>query len=128
MWHYSFQTLENTIASIACYYFFTAKREIMKPHPSPFINRRQKTIEFYIENECAQRISLAGSFNHWARDLNMMQCDKEGCWRISIPLLPSGEYRYKFIIDDRMDVEDVDNPLREPDGYIGWLSVLKVEN
>ena len=77
----------------------------MKPHPSPFINRRQKTIEFYIENDCAHHISLAGTFNHWARDLNMMHCDKEGCWKISIPLLPSGEYRYKFIIDDRMDVE-----------------------
>lgn len=41
-------------------------------------------------------------------------------------MLPKGKYYYKFIIDDRMSVEDVDNPLREPDGVTGWNSVLTV--
>ena len=42
-------------------------------------------------------------------------------------MLPNGKYYYKFIIDERMWVEDVDNPNREPDGVNGWNSVLMVE-
>ena len=100
----------------------------MKVHDSPFINKRKKTIEFYIQNECAQQISLAGSFNHWAQDVLLMQCDKDGVWKITIPMLPQGKYYYKFFIDDRMWVEDVDNPHRVPDGRNGWNSVLMVDN
>jgi hypothetical protein len=47
-------------------------------------------------------------------------------WIIEIPMLPSGKYHYKFFIDDRMAVEDIENPLREPDGVAGWNSVLTI--
>ena len=49
-----------------------------------------------------------------------------GCWRITIPMLPHGKYFYKFFIDDKMWIEDIENPLREPDGVTGWNSVLTV--
>jgi 1,4-alpha-glucan branching enzyme len=94
-------------------------------YASPVINK--KSIEFTIQNGCASHICLAGSFNHWAKDLLSMKQDKEGRWKIRIPMLPKGKYYYKFIIDDRMQVEDVDNPLREPDGVNGWNSVLMVQ-
>lgn len=97
----------------------------MDQHASPFISK--KTIEFTIHNGCASNICLAGSFNHWAKDVLSMKPDKDGNWKISIPKLPKGKYYYKFIIDDRMYVEDVDNPLREPDGVNGWNSVLMVQ-
>jgi 1,4-alpha-glucan branching enzyme len=100
----------------------------MNVHESPFINRRKKTIEFHIQNGCAQQISLSGSFNHWAQDVLLMQPGKNGTWKIEIPMLPNGKYYYKFFIDDRMWVEDVDNPWREPDGQHGWNSVLVVES
>jgi len=100
----------------------------MNVHESPFINRRKKTIEFNIKNGCAHQISLSGSFNHWAQDVLLLQPGKNGTWKIEIPMLPQGKYYYKFFIDDRMWVEDVDNPWREPDGLIGWNSVLVVEN
>lgn len=100
----------------------------MKPHhQSPFFNQRKKTIEFYIENDCAHQISLSGSFNNWAQDVLLMQQGTKGTWKIEIPMLPRGTYRYKFFIDDKMWVEDVDNPLREPDGVTGWNSVLTVQ-
>lgn len=104
------------------------KREvIMKNAVSPHINPRKKTIEFYIHNNCAQQISLAGSFNHWAQDVLLLEPGKNGLWKIEIPLLPVGKYQYKFFLDDKMWMEDVDNPYREPDGHSGFNSVLFIE-
>ena len=103
----------------------------MKVRESPYINRRKKTIEFYVHHLNAatcRHISLAGSFNHWATDELQMQAEKDngGCWKISIPMLPHGKYFYRFLIDDKMWMEDIENPLREPDGTVGWNSVLTI--
>ena len=103
------------------------KEVIMKPYESPHINPKRKTIEFFIQNECAAQISLAGTFNHWAQDVLLMEPGEDGMWKIEIPLLPEGKYKYKFFIDDKMWVEDFDNPLREPDGFNGWNSILAVQ-
>lgn len=104
------------------------KREvIMKPHESPFVNRKKKTIEFYVQNDQASHISLAGSFNHWAQDVLLMEPGKDGVWKIEIPMLPCGRYQYKFLVDDRTWMEDYDNPLHEPDGFRGFNSILIIE-
>lgn len=99
---------------------------VMKTHESPFINKKKKTIEFHIQNSCANNISLVGSFNHWAQDVLLMEPVKDGSWKIEIPMLPKGRYHYKFLIDDKMWVEDVENPLREHDSFNGWNSILEV--
>ena len=102
----------------------------MKSHESPYVNKRKKTIEFYVHHLNAttcSRISLAGTFNHWAPDeLKMLPEKNGGWWKIAIPMLPHGKYYYKFFIDDKMWMEDIENPLREPDGVTGWNSVLTV--
>ena len=100
----------------------------MKSVNSPNINTKKKTIEFYIQNDCAQQISLAGSFNHWAQDVLLMEPGKNGMWKIEIPIPPPGRYQYKFFLDDKMWMEDVDNPYREPDGFSGFNSVLLIES
>jgi serine protease AprX len=100
----------------------------MKQHASPFINKRKKAIEFYMQNPCASHISLAGSFNHWAHDSLLMEPTKNGLWKIEIPMLPKGTYHYKFFVDDKVWMEDIDNPYREPDGLNGFNSILMVEN
>ncbi|MEJ8843614.1 S8 family serine peptidase [Lacibacter sp. H375] len=99
---------------------------VMKQHASPFINRPKKMIEFHIQNSCAHQISLAGSFNYWAQDVLLMEPSANGFWKIEIPMPPQGTYTYKFLIDDKMWVEDVENPVREPDGFNGWNSVLNI--
>jgi len=104
------------------------RQAIMKPHTSPFINQEKKSIEFYIENECAEQISLAGSFNHWAEDVLLLEPSKNGVWKIEIPLLKEGKYTYKFFIDGKAWMEDVDNPYREPDGFNGFNSLLFIQN
>jgi len=102
------------------------KETIMKPYTSPFINDQKKTIEFYIENTCAEEISLAGTFNHWAQDVLLMESANNGLWKIEIPMLSPGKYHYKFLIDKHHWMEDIDNPFREPDGFNGFNSVLIV--
>ncbi|MEP7109345.1 MAG: S8 family serine peptidase [Ferruginibacter sp.] len=104
------------------------KREpVMKEHPSPFINFSKKTIEFYIQNDCAAQIALAGNFNEWAKCELLMEPGRNGIWKIGIPLLPPGLYQYKFYIDESRWMEDVDNPYREPDGFSGFNSILVID-
>jgi hypothetical protein len=106
----------------------TLKREMnMKHYSSPYLNAKQNTISFFIQNDCAFQISLAGSFNHWAQDVLLMEPGKDGIWKIDIPMLPAGRYHYKFFVDDKMWMEDVDNPYREPDGFNGFNSILIIE-
>lgn len=104
------------------------KELIMKQHLSPYINSNQKTIEFYVHHDCASQISLSGSFNNWAQDVLLMEPGKNGLWKIRIPMLPKGTYKYKFLVDDKMWMEDVDNPYREPDGFHGFNSILEIKN
>jgi 1,4-alpha-glucan branching enzyme len=98
----------------------------MKPHPSPFINERRKTIQFHLKMGAATHVSLAGSFNHWAKDELTMKHTRDDDWLIEIPMLPHGKYYYRFFIDDKMWMEDIENPLREPDGISSFYSVLTV--
>jgi serine protease AprX len=100
----------------------------MKQHESPFINKEKNVIEFYMQNACASHICLAGSFNHWAQDALLMEPSANGLWKIEIPILPNGTYQYKYLVDDIAWHEDIDNPLREPDGMNGFNSILIVEN
>jgi 1,4-alpha-glucan branching enzyme len=98
----------------------------MKLNLSPLLHKKKKTIEFHIAIGSAHHISLAGTFNHWAINEFTMKPNKNGVWKIEIPMLPSGKYHYKFCVDERMWIEDIENPLREPDGVTGWNSVLTV--
>jgi serine protease AprX len=105
------------------------KREIMmQPEESPRINGKQNSIEFYVQHDCASQISLAGTFNHWVQDVLLLEPGKNGLWKIEIPMLPAGRYHYKFFVDDKVWLEDVNNPYREPDGFSGFNSILVVNN
>lgn len=103
------------------------KAFVMQQQQSPYINRQKQTIEFYFHSDCAEQISLAGSFNHWSQDILLMEPGQNGIWKIEIPLLPEGKYLYKFFMDSSRWIEDINNPYREPDGYNGFNSLLVVE-
>jgi hypothetical protein len=57
-----------------------------------------------------------------------MEPGSNGLWKIEIPLLPGGRYEYKFLVDSRNWIEDVDNPYRLPDGFNGFNSLLIIQN
>lgn len=101
---------------------------VSKEHSSPYIDVENKTIAFYIRNDCAQEIALAGSFNDWSNDSLLMAAGYNGQWKIEIPMLPQGKYAYKFLVDNKLWVEDSENPFREFDSFNGFNSILHVNN
>ncbi|KPL17759.1 MAG: hypothetical protein AMJ92_11110 [candidate division Zixibacteria bacterium SM23_81] len=70
-------------------------------------------------------VYLAGEFNGWRPDLDLMSDeDGDGVWTIAYPL-DSGTYQYKFVADGRW-FQDPNNPKAAPDGFGGNNSVLVV--
>ena len=105
------------------------KKEVFsKTVSSPHVNHQRNIIEFYAQSDGASQISLAGSFNEWAQDVLLMEPGVNGLWKIEMPILSPGLYQYKFIVDEKIWMEDVENPYREPDGFFGFNSILKIEN
>jgi len=104
---------------------------------SPKINAKANTIQFIFPTQknvrqvCfngASQVSLAGNFNHWAQDVLLLDKDNDGIWKIDIPMLPDGKYHYKFLVDDKFWMEDLDNPNREPDGVSGFNSTFIIQS
>ncbi|HZE84524.1 MAG TPA: S8 family serine peptidase, partial [Puia sp.] len=104
------------------------KKEVFPVAPvSPFIDRPKKRIQFFLRHDCAEQISLAGSFNGWTKDVLLLEPGRNSLWKIEIPMLPEGRYTYKFFADEKDWLEDLDNPFREPDSFGGFNSLLIVE-
>ncbi len=101
---------------------------VVKTNQSPFTDHENKSITFYFHDDCADQVSLAGSFNHWTQDVLLLEPHVNGLWKIEIPLLKPGVYRYKFFIDAKYWKEDAENPYREPDGFNGFNSLLNIQN
>ncbi len=55
-------------------------------------------LTFSIEVKNAQTVSIAGNFNDWSADKNLLSKDELGVWSISLKLNP-GKYEYKFVIN-----------------------------
>lgn len=99
-----------------------------KTHPSsPYIDKKSDVVEFFIRDYAARGISLVGSFNNWQKDALLLKPFEKGLWKIEFPLPSPGDYLYKFLVNGTEWRADTDNPFREPDGYGGWNSVLRIE-
>ena len=76
------------------------------------------------EQPQAKQVYLAGDFNGWNAKATPMQSDPAGNWSISLALNP-GICRYKFVRDEQW-MPDPRNPDREPDGYGGENTLLRL--
>lgn len=81
---------------------------------------------FLFHHDEAERVSVAGDFNHWDPAQTPMAREASGLWRADIELPPAGRYRYKFVINGQRWMEDPSNGLQEPDEFGGLNSVLNV--
>ncbi|MEW5693826.1 MAG: glycogen-binding domain-containing protein [Candidatus Hydrogenedentota bacterium] len=76
-------------------------------------------------NPQAKKVYVAGDWNNWSPDADLMTKNSQGLWEIDLDLMP-GEYQYKFVVDGEWK-QDPSNPLSADDGFGGKNSVLKVE-
>ena len=62
---------------------------------------KKVAVEFVADCPLATTVSVAGSFNNWAVDVDMLKKNKKtGLWVAKISLVP-GDYEYKFVCDGK---------------------------
>ncbi|UCF77786.1 MAG: hypothetical protein JSW03_06645 [Candidatus Eiseniibacteriota bacterium] len=86
--------------------------------------RTEQGIAFEFFAPDARAVYLAGEFNNWAPDQDLMTKGEDGVFRIIKQLTP-GSYEYKFVVDGTWK-EDPSNPAKKADPYGGFNSVLVV--
>ena len=60
---------------------------------------KKVAVEFVADCPLATTVSVAGTFNNWAVDKDMLKKDKKtGLWTAKISLA-AGDYEYKFVCD-----------------------------
>lgn len=70
-------------------------------------------VRFFLNtHKYATRVAVAGSFNNWRPDLDLMNRTPEG-WELKLEL-SNGKHHYKFVVDDSW-ITDPANPLQEYD-------------
>lgn len=95
---------------------------------SPVVNYQQGKIEFILQEHAVQEAVATGDFTGWSgEEFQLQRNGKKTVWRRSIPLLPKGKYRYKYLLDGQNWQADTRNLFREPDGLGGFNSFFWVE-
>ncbi len=63
----------------------------------------------------AKKVQIAGDFNGWRPEKNLMKKNDQGAWQARIPLA-KGTYRYRFVVDGKWQ-RDPNNNSTEPNPY-----------
>jgi len=74
----------------------------------------------------ARHVAVAGTFNKWKADANVLTKGENGTWTISIPLNP-GTYTYMFVVDGKAWVTDPNAESYRDDGFGYKNAVLRVK-
>ncbi len=83
-------------------------------------------IVFFYHDDNAETVNLSGDFNDWKTSANIFVKFADGLWRAEIPIIPSGKYRYKFVVNGERWLEDTSNGMKEEDGFGGFNSILQI--
>src|SRR6185436_6695680 len=83
-------------------------------------------LAFAYHDDTARTVALACSFTGWDPRLHALERGEDGVWRAELPAPPAGRHSYKIVVDGERWLPDPDSPMREPDAYGGWASVLDV--
>lgn len=81
--------------------------------------------EFSLPVPQAMSVFIAGSFNQWDRSSHPLKKNKQGIWKISIPLDP-GQYEYRFFVDGEWQNDPNCSPFIEnPFGTVNCLKLVE---
>lgn len=84
--------------------------------PQVFHNR------FVLFQPEASQVEMAGSFTGWQK-IPLKQIGESGYWELTLPL-PSGEYRFAYILNGDQKIPDPTCLFREQDDFGGENSIL----
>ena len=93
-------------------------RTMVSTAPSTAYNR------FVIYEPTASQVEITGTFNGWQREA-MKPVGTSGYWELNL-YLPTGEYRFAYILDGAKRIADPTQAAREKDDFGGENSILKV--
>jgi chromosome partitioning protein len=81
---------------------------------------------FVLRDPAAREVKIAGDFNNWIPDLNVISIrEEDGTWKKIIPLRP-GNYQYKYLVDGEWR-PDPENPKVVPNRFGGMNSCISIE-
>jgi alpha-amylase/alpha-mannosidase (GH57 family) len=86
----------------------------------------EEGIQFTLEAPDAHQVFLAGTFNNWAPNHDLMAEAEDGLWQI-VMSLEDGHHQYKFVVDGSWR-HDPHNPSTTDDGFGGYNSVLVIQD
>jgi serine protease AprX len=87
---------------------------------------RQEGILFFFHDPDAKKVEVLGSWNDWQTPAVEMVHVEHGVWKGVLAPLPSGHYKYKFLIDGNKWMDDPANPHKAPDPHGIFNSILIV--
>ena len=78
-----------------------AEKPVAKKAAPKAAAAKKVAAEFVADCPLSTTVSVAGTFNNWAVDKDMLKKDKKtGLWTAKISLAP-GDYEYKFVCDGK---------------------------
>ncbi len=97
------------------------------PVETAAVSQQEQTVTVTINLHApeAHHVAVAGTFNKWKADANMLTRKENGVWTITIPLKP-GEYSYMFIVDGKAWVTDPNAETYSDDGFGNKNAVMRV--
>ncbi len=99
----------------------TAPETAMVPQQEQVVTVR---MNFYAPE--ARHVAVAGTFNKWKVDADVLTKQENGTWTIDIPLRP-GVYAYMFVVDGKAWVTDPNAESYRDDGFGYQNSVVRVD-
>ena len=82
-------------------------------------------VQFELFAPDAEKVCLAGSFNHWDPLKSPLKKNQKGLWKKSLSL-PPGRHEYRFLVDDRWE-NDPSCPASVDNGFGGQNNVKIVD-
>ena len=71
-------------------------------------------------------VAVVGEFNDWDEEKNLMQKNEAGNWQVELELLP-GTYRYRFLINDKIYLNDPSANLYDFDDNYDLMSCINID-
>lgn len=109
--------LAGSLLALLVYFFTGYSTHIATP---PLVASR-----FVLYQPEARQVELAGSFNGWKK-IALAPIGNSGYWEVRIPI-PSGEYRFVYILNRDKRIADPTIPGSELDDFGGVNSILNIE-